>query len=304
MEGLSRWLVSNDRIWRPRANPTNRVARRWPHEPQNRSVDQIRSARDRSLALSDERAAKDTAHLASPVRSASLGGWMISAMDETRKPAGEWAAIGTLGVDPAGSDGRSSPLSAPQTRAPGLGRRRRSSRHGLTSSLSWSTTWRAATTRPASVAGPPGHAVPIGGLSAGDMLGTGVRSRVRMGGHAAISDGSLAASEAGGISGSGAAGPLPCSAHQARKGPILIGGMNRRLPRLRRHPAGCARRPPVPPSPARWCARAGDRGWVLRRRSRPTRPAHSRRAAQPAPRLGRTSAVGARSTPTTACRPT
>jgi len=39
------------------------VARRWPHEPQNRSVDQIRSARDRSLALSDERAAKDTAHL-------------------------------------------------------------------------------------------------------------------------------------------------------------------------------------------------------------------------------------------------
>jgi len=59
----SRWLVSNDRIWRPRANPTNRVARRWPHEPQNRSVDQIRSARDRSLALSDERAANDTAHL-------------------------------------------------------------------------------------------------------------------------------------------------------------------------------------------------------------------------------------------------
>ena len=31
--------------------------------PQNRSVDQIRSARDRSHALSDERAAKDTAHL-------------------------------------------------------------------------------------------------------------------------------------------------------------------------------------------------------------------------------------------------
>ena len=59
----ARWLVSNDRIWRPRANPTNRVARRWPHEPQNRSVDQIRSARDRSLALSDERAANDTAHL-------------------------------------------------------------------------------------------------------------------------------------------------------------------------------------------------------------------------------------------------
>ena len=59
----SRWLVSNDRIWRPCANPTNRVARRWPHEPQNRSVDQIRSARERSLALSDERAAKDTAHL-------------------------------------------------------------------------------------------------------------------------------------------------------------------------------------------------------------------------------------------------
>ena len=91
----------------------------------------------------------------------------------------------------------------PADTAPGLGRRRRSSRHGLTSSLSCSTTRRAATTRPASVAGPPGHAVPIGGLSAGDMLGTGVRSRVRMGGHAAISDGSLAASEAGGISGSG-----------------------------------------------------------------------------------------------------
>ena len=108
--------MSNDRIWRPRANPTNRVARRWPHEPQNRSVDQIRAARDRSLALSDERAAKDTAHLGRrfehhttrPVKSAV----------DARTVTPQQPTQGRHRVDPRSANGRCAPYSA----APSQGR--------------------------------------------------------------------------------------------------------------------------------------------------------------------------------------
>ena len=46
-------------------------------------------------------------------RSARRHGWIISAMDETGKPAGEWGSSNRQARrDPAGSDGRGSPLSA------------------------------------------------------------------------------------------------------------------------------------------------------------------------------------------------
>lgn len=177
-------------------------------------------------------------------------------------------------------------------RAPGLGRRRRSSRHGLTSSLSCSTTRRAATTRPASVAGPPGHAVPIGGLSAGDMLGTGVRSRVRMGGHAAISDGSLAASEAGGISGSG-----------ARRALALFGAPGPERPDPDRwneqavYPGfgvilqGCTRRPSSA-QPSSVVCTGGGSGMGAAPPIKAHLTGHGRRAGQPAPT--RTASIRAR----------
>jgi len=158
----------------------------------------------------------------------------------------------------------------PADTAPGLGRRRRSSRHGLTSSLSCSTTRRAATT----TAG-------VRRWSSGPRSAHRRIERRRHAGHGSSiprEDGRPRRDKRRVLGGERGwrnirlgrwPGPCLVRRNQARGG--LIGSVERTggVPRLR-HPAGCARRPPVPPSPARWCARVGDRGWVVRRRSRPT----------------------------------
>ena len=100
-------------------------------------------------------------------------------MDETRKPAGGVGSTNRYAWrDPAGSDGRGSPLSAPQIlRAPGLGQRRRSVSerpHFLAELLNYLEGSYGHVRRPSLVL--RATQLPIGGLSAGDMLGMGVGS--------------------------------------------------------------------------------------------------------------------------------
>ena len=196
---------------------------------------------------------------------------MISAMDETRKPAGEWAAIGTLGVDPAGSDGRGSPLSAPQTPRAGPRPNAAGPSQARPHFLAELLNHPAGSHDTAGVrrwsSGPPSahrrierrrHAGHGSSIPREDGRPRRDKRRV-LGGERGWRNIRLGRSP----------GPCLVRRNQARGG--LIGSVERTggVPRLR-HPAGCARRPPVPPSPARWCARAGDRGWVVRRRSGPT----------------------------------
>ena len=139
--------------------------------------------------------------------------------------------------------------------------------------------------------------MPIGGFSAGDMLGTGVRSRVRMGGHAAISDGSLAASEAGGISGSGVGRALALfGRNQARGG--LIGSVERTggEPRLR-HPAGWRSKAPSSAQSSSLVCTGGGSGMGGAPPIRAHLTGHRRLAAQPAPREAASIRARACSTP-------
>ena len=183
----------------------------------------------------------------------------------SRRGSGQQSA--RLAWDPAGSDGRGSPLSAPQTTA----RRARPTPQVRRGTASYPSLWSSTTPRAAtSVAGPPGHAVALRRIECRRHAGHG-SSIPREDGRPRRDKRRVLGGERGWRNIRLGRWPGPCLVrrNQARGG--LIGSVERTggVPRLR-HPAGCARRPPVPPSPARWCARVGDRGWVVRRRSRPT----------------------------------